>query len=374
MTETTTATETAPSPKRPIIFYVCSGLAAGILVFRFGFMPFAWHSGFAKILEIASPILVFSSWQIAKLQKRTGWSFKTFIVFWIPALLTGLGLCLALTPNPANASLVRRELPGFSVDLPVGTISFENLDYANGKLDLKDAANSPLTLNIAWEPGGALDEETQQLIIQMLSGAMQGKLARPMEYWPGPQQAEIPSLTFTTPRGPAYISLLLCGGRRISVISLGHPGAEILQKKILLTVNCHPDWQSEVTLNSVPWTIKSETWKKLSDAPAGQVQFSDGTNVIIVRNLTGITGDRDHFKGSMKALFNNDTIALEFGEWIGDYLKLKGTVQGNATVGWVRRLQCGKASVLILALAPDESGAQHSMQASDKSGACSPQS
>lgn len=364
------ASHTSTFDKTSLIFYFCSGLALGLLIFRFVFMPLGWRTGLSRFLEIAPPVLIFSSWQISRRQKIRKWSFKAFTLLSAIGLITGLIITWLIVPNPAHATLTHKSFPGFSLDLPTGSVLSENQDYANGKLELKDVGGARLALNISWEPGAELDDETTEVLVQTLAAAIEGKLTHSSEYWPGPNGAKIPSFAFSTPQGPAYASLLLCGGRRISIISLGQTEAETLQKRILLTAVCQPDKQLESTLNAVPWEFKSPAWKKLEGSPPGQVQLSDGISVLLIRRLAGLEGDKAHFKKAMTALFQNQAIQLEFGEWTGDYLNLRGSVEGNATVGWTRRFKCGDAAVFILGLSPEEKSSEQLIKLVERNGHC----
>lgn len=366
-----TAPAVVISPISYAIFATCAGLAVGLMAYRFTAMPFVWHSALSKIFAILPPALFFGTWQLVRKQKMALWPWKIVTACALAGTVLALGVSYLIAPPLGAAKLFTRSLPGFSLEIPKSETKAEILDYAQGRIELEKIADSSGAMNINWEPGTALAPEDSELMPQMIARILGGSPQGGMQLWPGPGNVGVPTFSFSTPRGPAYLSVLVCAGRRIQILSIGEAALERLQRRMLPHFRCQPDAARESLLESLPWTILLPAgWAKVEGTPAGQVQLSDGVNLLLLRGLAGAPKDRNGFKTILAAIFQNSEMKLEFGDWAGNHLNLHGAITGMPVSGWAEPLHCATGDMLLMGISPDRANADRIARLVNANGRC----
>jgi hypothetical protein len=213
----------------------------------------------------------------------------------------------------------RRELPGFSIDLPRGDTEPSELDYAIG--DVGGA------VWVEWMPTmkrPVSELETYAIAIIPLRPA--GTVVGPIEM-----------------DGRAYwIGMVACGGRRI----IASTASKSTMMRAIDSIACVPDPVRERDLETPPLVIDLPDGSAAVDSEPCTVQLREPTSGLALEIiLAGATDDLA--LTSMNAL-GSDVIV---GSGDGEYT-LTGT-NGAAFDGFALPFACPRGHVLVIGTAPD---------------------
>src|ERR1051326_1108883 len=109
-----------------------------------------------------------------------------------------------------------------------------------GRYELLEVAGTGGALLVQWEPGETTSVEDLQMIARGLASAFGSTDQGQITTIPGPANTQVQTVTLDSPKGPLWISMLACGGRRVSVMTGGSGLAE-LHRRVVPTIACHPD-------------------------------------------------------------------------------------------------------------------------------------
>lgn len=251
---------------------------------------------------------------------------------------------VACSSNDAP-TLARRELPGFSIELPAGGRT-DSLDYANGRVEI---LGGPLSVAVNWEPGGQLPREDLVLFAKGTADAT-GLTAGAIIQIPGPNNTPIDTATGTASGKRMLISVVVCGGRHIGVVTGGRDSVDEMHGRIVASIACHPDAVREAEIDRPPITIDLPPgWHAMHGLP-GITMLTNDTEGILLRAVAGPNDDAALPK-TLTALFQAMGAPVTVHERTGDTFPLDGTLEGSKVVGFAMTRSCPPNQVIIVALA-----------------------
>ncbi len=392
-----------------LVFAACVGVAAALLFYRFGVMPLGWSASITPLFDVAPAVLVAVSWQSlrraraeAKAAALAGAHAEGYAdgktegraeghaqgkidasagspAAWPVLPMVGVGLVgaaaaallsYALVPTLATAKISERQFPGFSISLPEGEEKPSEKSYSAGRLELLQVADLGGSITLRWEPGESMDEEDLATFARALAAAVDAPVS-PFEQWAGPDGAKVPTLVMRSKGGnTVWGSILMCGGRRISLVSGGPAAMAQLHRRILPTIRCQQDAASEAKLGSLPWTIELPAGWFALDAPAGQTQLTDGARAILVRTGAELA-NREALPKLLSALFSAGKMKVSLGAWEGDRMAMQGAMDdGTPFWGGVWLKKCPGSGLLVITMAEDEKSAAELAELVEQKGRC----
>ena len=278
-----------------------------------------------------------------------------------PLVVTGLvaaglvaGVAFAILPPAkplAEQTLTRRNLPGFSIDLPSGIDSKLVTDYTAGKLFLTKIGRTKATLHLGWQFSEDIGEgEALELGRAAARGA--GLDAAKVRVMPAINGA----VTLALDAAPtSMMSIHACGGRMIVAASteLG----EAMHRKILGSIDCHPDPKLETQTTEMPVWIDLPGYQIEEKGPGNMTLIGDGARVVMRHQPSAsITPEMAQKLGEQFlkiAGFENATM----GAPKGNLLTFVHHIDGNDEPGFFRFISCPTSNVLLLAMAADRATA-----------------
>jgi hypothetical protein len=261
--------------------------------------------------------------------------------------LLALAALVACSKEP---TFERRELPGFSVELPAGQIKEESLDYANGRVEILRPAGVQAVVGVNWEVGGTLSRDDLVLFAKGSYGAL-GLTPGPFIQVPGPDGKPVETATGTMTGGKRVLtSMITCGGRHIAVVTGGLGEIDPIHGKVVASLACHPDAAREAELDRPPLVIDLPTgWKPVRDLP-GMTAYTNDDEAILLRAITG-TRDDAGIPKVLTSLFQAMGAPVTVHDRAGDVYPLDGTLEGSKVVGFAMIHLCPPNQVIIVALA-----------------------
>jgi hypothetical protein len=338
-----------------LAFAACLGAGLALLAYRFGVQPLVWSSRYARVFEIGAAAIV-----VAGSQPLRGRDRKWPIVAMLPVLLIGAAVTFVaaylLVPPPSRASLTPRQLPGFAISLPSGDVKEERLDYMAGRVELVDVADSGGAIEVQWEPGGITSREDLELLARGMAGAIGDNAPGVITKVPGPGGAQIETIEYASSKGPVWISMVVCGGRRISLMT-GGSSIEALHRRMLPTLVCRPDPSRERSLDDLPLAIDlPAAWSSVK-GEAGQVELTDGANALILKPMSSLPTNDDEMPQLLTGLFQAMGVRVAIGAKRDGRFPISGVIEGQNIVGWVWPFSCSRGAVMVLGISTDEPGA-----------------
>ncbi len=350
------------------VFAACLGVVVALGIYRFGVMPIGWRSPVAQVFQIGAPVLLFGAWQLVKPIENRQWPIALMIPFGLLGAGLAFGGAWLIAPPLGYARLTTRDLPGFSIGFPSGDVKRETLDYSTGKLELVDVMGSGSVSSVQWEPGGGVTDADLEIYTRGIADAVDGKLEASSKDV-GPGGTEVRSFTISTKKGPIFVSITHCGGRRLHVMNGGDADMETLQRRMLATLECHPDSAKEATLGVIPWTIElTSEWSRNPSDP-GQIELTSGENGLYVRTMVGAV-DHEGLPKVLGSLFETLGAKIVMDGWRDERLLMHGTADGQAMVGWAMPFNCPGGTVLVLPFATNGDGADALAKLVNAKGRC----
>lgn len=240
------------------------------------------------------------------------------------AALAALAAVACTRASSSEARLSRRALPGFSIELPDGTIKEQRLDYATGKLELRLDAGGGVA--IEWNLGEPLTaDELEQIAVTPLKQMLDLEARERRE-------VEVPTAT-----GPATQFVLVgratsiemrltawtCGRRWMSLLVAAPTSTAALDERIRRSFACTPDDAEEQRERRVPIM-----------AGALGPDFGvaeDGDDMLIVESLDGAA-----------AVFTRTTAELQRGD-LGQQAVVAKMLEAMAGMAGITGLETGVA-------------------------------
>ena len=241
----------------------------------------------------------------------------------------------------ADQTLVQREFPGFSIELPTGDDHEWVNDYGAGKLQMRRLGKTRATLHMGWQFAEDLPEEGTFALAQAAArgaGSDPGSVTK-LDHLAHPTY-------FLDKKSQGLLSYIRCGKRLIIVVTTS--AGELAHGKIIATLVCKPDPEKENAATAMPLVADLPGFVATERHP-GQLTLEDLHTVITVqRKPPGSVGIEMIEKAGldfMKPL----GAELKAGTRRGDILPFSGTIEGEPRVGLVRMVACPKAQMLIIA-------------------------
>lgn len=333
---------------------VMVGASVALLVYRFAMLGLFWKgvakhvlTGLAVGLGIGARAIANQQGGPKALPMLAGAPVGAAIAF---------GLAYVTLPTLGNARLEPRELPGFTISLPPGTDAAPGapLDYAAGKMTLKDVAGTNSVLAIGWEPGDASREE-----LELLAPALAAQLGstQPPTYAQhvGPVGQQLPTAVVAGDKGTLRMTYIPCGARRLVLMTIGDDAMAEVHGRVLPTIVCRPDAAREPSEPGVVNVhLELPGWQASERGPA-LITLTDGTAFLTLRQLA--SGTPQDLPKVVPSLFAAVGGKITVGAGTGDHHPLSGTIEGEHVEGWVRELVCPRGNVLLMLLASDRARA-----------------
>lgn len=332
---------------------VFAGAAVGLVLYRYGMLPFVWKSkgsflfpGLAAGLGVAAHSVV---------KNRDGRpAFPLLALGGLFGAAAAFGLAFLAVPSLGRAAPTVHELPGFSIGLPPGDVPDQKFfEYDVGKLMVKNVGGSGGVIAVSWE-GGAPSREDLELAAKALGPAMGATGVPTIVTMYGPRGTAVDTILIDSDKSPMRLSFLPCGSRRVMIATMAGSETETVHARALPTLVCKPDPKREtLTPGMVPLVAELPGWFATERDP-NQVVLSDGSGMVLLKTMTASPSGVEDM---VVPMFNAIGWKLAVTGHAGGRTLVSGTIEGELVHGWVRSVSCGTQAVMIVALATSLEGA-----------------
>jgi hypothetical protein len=264
-------------------------------------------------------------------------------------------LCLGLLGGCEIGApkLARRELPGFSIELPVGRqlkTKHEELDYKLGEVTIAGTHGfSTIVTMVRWNPGERLTGPELELLTKAF-GASKEFTAKAVAGTITRDGAQAETLQLVTSDGPMFISQVACGGRNLVLVTASKHGPAELHARIVTSIACHPDTAAEKTLSvtQIPLKLDLPGWYATS-RDSNQLMLTDGASLLMLQPMPSSMKPETITQAApmLDALFQGQ---LKAGAVSGNRVALSGAIEGMKVTGYMRLVSCPSAGVLMIGL------------------------
>jgi hypothetical protein len=264
------------------------------------------------------------------------------------ALIVVLASC---TKVPVSSiELQKVELPGFTLQLPVGKPDTDappaaESSYVSG--DVTRGQKSLVVVLVGWKLGALANPSTLAEIKRALGVDVDHPLALPAN------ALATRSFRGQTRGAPSIFTEVICGARRFTILTVSQRvDVEELQRTILATVSCHPDPEQDKQFagadldRSIGWKGEPRIdlasragWKQLQNQKGLQLLMRDNGTTLMV-----MTFETEPSEADLKLLFRRDPIELG----TGDPRPLHGTSAAGPIRGWQHALNCGADGWMVM--------------------------
>jgi hypothetical protein len=207
------------------------------------------------------------------------------------------------------------------------------------------------------------------MFTQGMTESLGGSTVSAPESGTGPGGAKTISVDLNTDKGPMFVTVLGCGGRRIIVMNGGDSSMKKLQARMVASIACHPDAAKETAVDALPWTVELPAGWFQVPSPAGQVQLTNGNDALLARGLDKMP-DRAELPKLLQSLIAAAGQQMTIGAWAGDRYPAQATFDGKPFAGWVMPIECRGQAVLVMGFAADDAGADQLAQIIKTKGRC----
>jgi membrane associated rhomboid family serine protease len=182
-------------------------------------------AGFGAALLLARPLTP---------GRSQGWAGAAAVV---ALSLSVIGLVGAL-PSPAERiPLTRRDLPGFTVELPAVEVLDEVPGDQAGRLMMRTSDAPRVALGVSWQVQDGARADLEAMAQATASALRITGPARRLAI-PGPRGAEVDTIELGRGKAVLWISTFTCGERRLVIAAAGSLGVESLHRRIVPSVRC----------------------------------------------------------------------------------------------------------------------------------------
>jgi hypothetical protein len=274
------------------------------------------------------------------------------------AILIGALLLLVLPGRLLPLSTV--SLPGLRIDVPIAPRESRGVrNYRAGRLIIRSPLQR-LLVQVAWEPGKVFDDPEARYLMKAMSTALGPSVEAPVPLaFPAP--AGLTARSWKMPmagKPPMWITLLACGGRRMTVTTSGRAaGLEELHRRMLASFECRPEPAGEARLTDIPVVMElPEGWRRVQSSDEEEV-VTDGSSTIIARAV-GAQFQVETFDKVLPAILGG---TLRVGARERDDWPVEGTLNGAYVTGWVAFRSCPESSLMLFAMHPREAERPHQL-------------
>ena len=328
---------------------VLVGLGIGVMIYRFAILGLFWSGGAKWLFPAIATGLVAAGFSLqAKDTTSERPAMTTRIALAIVGIGAAMGVLYLIVPTLDRIPLERRELPGFSFEMPTAKPDVERLDYGTGTITWKELGGANAVVSVTWQTGTASKEDLE-IGMKALGNELGGHTPTALTMT-GPNGSAVDSMMVDTNKGvPLRMSVLPCGNRGIIMMSIGASGIETVHARMLTTFRCTPDAaQESVKPGTIRVAISLPGWVATEKLP-GQVSLVDATDrqLLIMRE---ISASHDKLEQVIVPLLNAFGANVTAKTAVGDRVPFSGTLAGERLEGWARRIACPTHNVLLLAM------------------------
>lgn len=322
------------------------GCGSGVLIYRYVVLGLSWSGEYDWLFTGLGVGGIFAGAQVS----RNTDAIKLPIIARLAIALLGAGVAMGLltliVPPLSRTALARRDLPGFSIELPKASANSESIAYEAGKLMFKQVANVNAILSLTWEQGST-DLKTAVAVLAKEAGGgghwSQSTLT-------GPEGKPVDTVTIETEKGtPLRWSMLRCGKRSIYLTSMGSSGIEVVHARILRTFQCTPDPAKEAAPpGQVGFVLDLPGWFATERLPT-RVTLSNGKAFLMIRDHLPKV-DQAELRDLLPKLFGagGGEMVIEAGG--EDRLRFSGTLQAAKMWGWAKMVECSGNNLLVVSM------------------------
>jgi hypothetical protein len=247
--------------------------------------------------------------------------------------------------------LVRRELPGFSIELPSWKVAGQQLDYGHGQITV---ASPPHVEIVSWSAGSKLTPEELAMDLKALTALPKLGAATMADAFTDSSGAHVDTFRISSDDASILMSQLPCGGRFVLVASFAAADSDKLHQQILSSFRCTPDPKLEPTLAStdVDLVVDLPGWYALS-RDENQLMLSDGKSMVMLQPIPKLLGSElmTAVGPILERVFGG---AIHAGAVDGDRVPLTGTLEGTSYVGFAKIATCPQTKIFVIALSPTD--------------------
>jgi hypothetical protein len=332
------------------------GLGVGALVYRFAILGVRWNGSLRVILPGVAAGLIGAGFTLHAVEtKGERPRTSTRIALAIVGISIAMGVLYLCVPSLERMPLERRQLPGFSIDLPTDTPTTERIEYALGQIEFTNVGDARSTVGISW----AREQSETTLEVALAAVAKLGKVhATPTPVsFPGPEgmSARTLGIGFDT-ETPMRMTQLTCGKRTLFIMSFGSAGIESVHRRMLKSVVCTPDAAFENAENAVRVVLEMPGWTTVEKS-SSVLTLSDGESLLVMfeghpRNWTMV-----ELVAALPVFLHDIGVAVAKPALI-DRIPFEMMVAGAPAVGWLRNVRCSTHGVMLVAIADTEEQAE----------------
>lgn len=271
--------------------------------------------------------------------------------------IASLATLLAACGCMREIKFATRELPGFSVSLPEGTVTGPSqLEYGAGTVTIKGKEQVRVVI-VHWQVGGKVTAAELQGMLEVAGPLMRGTGPGTVTTESGPDGRPIETVRFPTDKVPVHVSQIECGGRNLLVSSMSESDGDAHHRRIVRSIACKPDPASEQALGDGGGDLQLELPGWFASRDGNRLSLSDGRSLLYLEPMPTTTSDSA--LAPVIAVFANALEGvLTGGAAVDGVVPITGTIGGEPVVGWTRLVRCPRSKVLALALAPDATAAR----------------
>lgn len=348
-----TATRTQGSDGFYALACVLGGAALGLLVYRYGVLPFSWKAKGSFMFPALVVGLSFAARAVVK-DRGPRPQLPLLVVGTLVGAGAAFGAAYLAVPPLGRAGMTSHELPGFSIGLPSGEAPAQRFfEYDVGKLMVKNLGGQGGVIAVTWE-GGEPVREDLELAAKALGPAMGASGVPSITTMTGPRGTAVDTVVIASDKSPLRMSFLPCGTRRVMVATMAGSDTEAVHARVLPTFVCKPDPKREtITKGVVPIVAELPGWFA-TERDAGQVVLSDGVGMVLMKT---IANSPKGVEDMVVPMFNAAGWKLAITGHVDDRSLVSGTIEGELVHGWVKSVKCSTQAVIVVAIATDLAGA-----------------
>jgi membrane associated rhomboid family serine protease len=273
------------------------------------------------------------------------------LVYVSAACVLAVSLALLLLPPLGSAGMTRRQLPGFSIELPAGQVREEILDYQGGRIVVMRETGQRTVIAVSWQ-GGNLSRSEFETIAGLLAPKMGLTSSGRGLSLPGPMKSVVQTMAFDGDLQQARMSALGCGVRTVMLMTLGPTGAEQWHRAILPTIVCSPDQAQEdaTAKGTLPFAANLPGWY-VQERSSGQLLLTDGSSTLLVRS--GVVSTTGQFADVVEISLGATGGQFRLTSREKDSARFNGVLDTHLVEGWARAVSCRTGGLTLLLVAPD---------------------
>jgi plasmid stability protein len=189
--------------------------------------------------------------------------------------LTWAALSGCKKQEPAALAIETRKLPGFEIALPAAAVIRTDVRYQADTIIYRHGTPATAEIRLEWL-GGAPTPPADFVKLQTmaLTAATPMRVAAEKHFDVEAEAASIATLHLASEPGHAFLTAWRCGGRDLSLSTMGPASVEELHRRMLASFRCRPDPVQEAAIKPLAVKIDLPVDFGLESSRAGRLLFA----------------------------------------------------------------------------------------------------